>query len=33
MIESCRRVLLAAGVAGADIRVEQFHAPLPPRVA
>jgi phenol/toluene 2-monooxygenase (NADH) P5/A5 len=33
MIESCRRILLAAGVAPADIRAEQFHAPLPPRFA
>ena len=33
MIEACRRVLLAAGVAAADIRAEQFHAPHGPRVA
>jgi ferredoxin-NADP reductase len=33
MIELCRNVLLAAGVAAADIRAEQFHAPLPPRVS
>lgn len=33
MIDSCRRVLLAAGVAARDIRAEQFHGPLgrPPR--
>ncbi|MEO8625272.1 MAG: FAD-binding oxidoreductase [Candidatus Limnocylindrales bacterium] len=28
MIEACRRVLLAAGFAAADIRAEQFHAPV-----
>lgn len=35
MIESCRRVLLAAGVTSADIHAEQFHAPVGqiPRVA
>jgi ferredoxin-NADP reductase len=31
MIDACRAVLLSAGVAPADIRVEQFHAPVPPR--
>ncbi len=33
MIDACRAVLLAAGFAPADIRVEQFHAPVPLRVA
>ena len=28
MIEACRRVLVAAGVAPADIRAEQFHPPV-----
>jgi propane monooxygenase reductase subunit len=34
MIDSCRRVLIAAGVAPPDIRAEQFHAPsASPRAA
>ncbi|MEP7377944.1 MAG: FAD-binding oxidoreductase [Chloroflexota bacterium] len=33
MIEACRRVLLAAGVAAANIRAEQFHAPVAPRAS
>jgi ferredoxin-NADP reductase len=33
MIDACRAVLLAAGFAPADIRAEQFHAPLPPRIS
>jgi len=33
MIDACRAVLLSAGVAPADIRVEQFHAPVAARVA
>jgi propane monooxygenase reductase subunit len=28
MIDACRRVLLAAGVAPGDIQAEQFHAPV-----
>jgi ferredoxin-NADP reductase len=33
MIESCRAVLLAAGVAAADIRAEQFHAAIAARAS
>jgi ferredoxin-NADP reductase len=33
MIDACRAVLVAASFAAADIRVEQFHAPVPPRVS
>ena len=33
MIDACRVVLAGAGFAPADIRVEQFHAPIPPRMA
>jgi Flavodoxin reductases (ferredoxin-NADPH reductases) family 1 len=33
MIDACRAVLVAADFAPADIRVEQFHAPVTARVA
>lgn len=33
MIDACRAVLVDAGFASSDIRVEQFHAPVAPRVS
>jgi ferredoxin-NADP reductase len=33
MIDSCRRVLVAAGVSAADVHAEQFHAPAGARIA